>query len=329
MDLSVIDISQIDNAQSQPAIAKQVTDACKDWGFLLVKGQTIPAADIEEMFTLGKEFFDLPEDHKAPWPITESQIGYMGSFRDRLEDDKMSMWFGGTPGTLAKNSEQLPPFWREHATKIEAFKHQCHELVLKLLVCFAIAMDLPDRNFFANAHQEHVGRGNSLRMLMYPARDAMPKDVGSRMGQHTDSGSVTLLFQKSPGLEVMSPSGNWVKAPCIEGTILVNIGDALSFWSGNLLKATLHRVTFDGLPHDKERQTMAYFGAANSDTVLQPLLQGRVMEKYYTNGFEVEPGITVGELNAMIMKQIYGPTTKTEEGDGLALHPQASKSVKV
>lgn len=315
MEFPVIDISQIDDAQSQPAIAKQVTNACKEWGFLLVKGYSIPAADIEEMFDLGKEFFCLPEDDKAPWPIDENQIGYIGSFRDRAKDDKMSMWFGGTPGTLAKNSNKLPPYWREHVAKIEAFKHQCHELVLKLLVCFAMAMELPDSNFFANAHREHYGRGNSFRMLMYPAREEMPKDVGSRMAEHTDSGSITLLFQKSPGLEVMSPTGKWVKAPCIDDTILINLGDVLSFWSGIQLKATLHRVTFDDLPHDKERQTMAYFGAANSNTVLQPLVQGRATSKYYTNGVEIEPGMTVGKLNAMIMERIYGAVHQTKESN--------------
>ena len=166
-------------------------------------------------------------------------------------------------------------------------------------------MDLPDRNFFANKHAEDAGNGNALRMLMYPARGERPQ--GTRMNAHSDSGSVTLLFQRGPGLEVMSPQGEWVQAPCVENCILVNLGDALSFWSGAQLKATLHRVTFDGLPHDRERQSMAYFGAANPDTVLEPIVKGRTMEKYVTNGIELEPGITVGELSKMIMRGIYGP----------------------
>ena len=165
-------------------------------------------------------------------------------------------------------------------------------------------MDLPDRNFFAAAHHEDSGNGNSLRMLMYPSRHHQPP--GTRMIEHTDSGSVTLLFQRQPGLEVLSPTGQWVKAPCIKDAILINLGDALSFWSGKKLKATLHRVSFDGLPCDRERQSMAYFGMANPETVLQPLVEGRKMGKYCTNGLEIEPGITVGELNGMIMRNIYG-----------------------
>lgn len=174
-------------------------------------------------------------------------------------------------------------------------------------------MDLPDRNFFADAHLEDAGNGNALRMLMYPARGERPQ--GSRMKEHSDSDSVTLLFQRGPGLEVLSPAGEWVQAPCVEDCILVNLGDALSFWSGTQLKATLHRVTFDGLPHDRERQSMAYFGSANPDTVLEPIVEGRTVEKYVTNGIELEPGITVGELSKMIMRGIYGPAVDKKVTD--------------
>ncbi|RDW62030.1 clavaminate synthase-like protein [Coleophoma cylindrospora] len=307
----IIDVSEIDNPDRQLAIAKEVTAACQKWGFLLIKGHPIPSSDIDALFSLSKAFFDLAEDQKEPWPINRQSIGYVGSLKDRARDDKMSMWFGGLPGSL-DDKEALPPFWRAHSEKVEAFKHQCHSLVVKLLVAFAIAMDLPDRNFFADAHGEHVGDGNSLRMLMYPARNEPPDTTGSRMQPHTDSGSVTLLFQQAAGLEVLGPAGEWVKAPCIKDCILINIGDALSFWSGTQLKATLHRVTFDGLPFNQERQSMAYFGKANPDTVLQPVLPGKAMEKYMTNGLEVQPGITVGELSEMIMTSIYGSSVSTK-----------------
>jgi isopenicillin N synthase-like dioxygenase len=299
----IIDVPKINDSNSQLAIAREITEACQKWGFLLIKGHPIPPEEIEAMFVMGKTFFSLPEENKEPWPINSNNIGYIGALKDRCKEDKMSMWFGGIPGCL-KDNEALPPFWHDHTDKVEAFKHKCHNLVLKLLTCFALAMDLPDRNFFAAAHQEDSGNGNSLRMIMYPAREDRPD--GTRMIEHTDSGSVTLLFQRQAGLEVVSPSGQWVKAPCIKDAILINLGDALSFWSGGKLKATLHRVSFDSLPHDRERQSMAYFGMANPETVLQPLLDGRKMGKYCTNGMEIRPGITVGELNRMIMQNIYG-----------------------
>jgi isopenicillin N synthase-like dioxygenase len=111
---------------------------------------------------------------------------------------------------------------------------------------------------------------------------------------------------------VFSPTREWVKAPFIQETIMINVGDALSFWSGTKLKATLHMVSFEGVPHDTERQSMAYFGMANPETILQPLIQGTKMGKYCTNGFEIQPGITAGELNRMIMRKIYGEGLTTK-----------------
>lgn len=325
----IIDISDIDDPDHQASIANSVTEACQKWGFLLLKGHPVPTADIDEMFDLGKSFFGLDESEKDPYPITAQSIGYVGSFKDRGKDDKMSMWFGGVVlGGLDANRSSLPPFWHAHTAMVEAFKHRCHVLVVKLLECFALALGLEDREVFVRAHNEDGGDGNALRMLMYPRRRRSvaeteegtgemetKKDgtgagrVGSRMAEHTDSGSVTLLFQRAAGLEVMSPAGEWVRAPHVQDCILVNIGDALSFWSGGRLKATLHRVTFDGVPFDRERQSMAYFGKASPDTVLQPIVGvggGGTLEKYVSNGLVLEPGVTVGELSKMIMRDIYG-----------------------
>jgi len=218
------------------------------------------------------------------------------------------MWFGGASGTLSQNTTMLPPFWHDHTQKVEAFKHKCHELTIKLLECFALALNLPDRNFFSKAHREDSGEGNAFRMIMYPSRPQQPsfEGLGSRMAEHTDSGSVTLLFQRAPGLEVMSPQGQWLKAPHAENCILVNLGDTLSFWSGRQLKATLHRVTFDSVSYDQERQSMAYFGKASPETVLQPIKAETASQKYYTNGVELRPGMTVDELSTTIMRNIYG-----------------------
>ena len=41
-----------------------------------------------------------------------------------------------------------------------------------------------------------------------------------------------------------SPSGQWISAKPIPGTILVNIGDLLEMWTGGLFPATRHRLDF-------------------------------------------------------------------------------------
>lgn len=312
MAFPIIDISRIDDPSAQLDIAREITEASRTWGFLLLKNHPIPTPDVAAMFQLGRDFFSLPPPQKDPWPINDRYMGYNAPLSDRRKDDKASMWLAGRPGQLAQNLDALPPYWHDHIAEVEAFKHACHALVIKLLVCFALAMDLPDRNFFAKAHAETQGDGNQFRILSYPARGNAPEDKITRMSPHSDSGSVTLLFQTCSGLEVESPSGDgtWVPAPHLPDHILVNLGDALAFWSGGRLKATRHRVTFGSVPHDVERMSMAYFGAASHETVLEPVKpvgeEGKVLQDYRANGVVIRPGVTVGEYLKVIMNNIYG-----------------------
>lgn len=318
-DFPIIDIAHIDEPATQQSIAEQITEASRTWGFLLLKNHAIPTQDIDDMFNLSRTFFlDTPEDEKAPWPINDRYVGYNSPLTDRMKDDKASMWLSGKPGFLdsAEGTAALPPFWRNHVETVEHFKHACHTLIIKLLRCFALAMNLPDRDFFATAHAEDAGNGNQFRLICYPSRDHSPLDTTTRMSAHSDSGSVTLLFQTCSGLEIQSPSGEWVPAPHLPGHILVNLGDALAFWSGRRLKATKHRVTFDGVPAGVERLTMAYFGAAAPETVLEPVVlagDGEKMDRYEANGVVIQPGITVGEYGRIIMENIYGKGVAEKE----------------
>jgi hypothetical protein len=53
---------------------------------------------------------------------------------------------------------------------------------------------------------------------------------------------------------------------------------------------------------------IAYFSNATTETIHEPLFSERRITKYVTNGIEIHPGITVLELNRIIMRQIYGPS---------------------
>jgi isopenicillin N synthase-like dioxygenase len=63
------------------------------------------------------------------------------------------------------------------------------------------------------------------------------------VGEHTDYGYLTLLLQdNSGGLQVKLADGSWIDAPPVQGSLVVNLGDALEHNTGCLIKATPHRV---------------------------------------------------------------------------------------
>lgn len=63
------------------------------------------------------------------------------------------------------------------------------------------------------------------------------------VGEHSDYGFITLLRQDDcGGLEAQLASGVWVDVSPVDGALVVNLGDALEYCTGGLLRATPHRV---------------------------------------------------------------------------------------
>lgn len=117
------------------------------------------------------------------------------------------------------------------------------ELCRKMMRIFAIALDVPE-NYFDSKIQNP---GVTSRMMHYPAQPVGVSREG--LGAHTvsiylhfrhlsnrfellkDWECFTVLSQgKVPGLQFLDHNGNWILAPPIPGTLVVNIADCLSTW---------------------------------------------------------------------------------------------------
>lgn len=174
------------------------------------------------------------------------------------------MSFGLPAGQLSK-SENIHSWWdKDKLEDIEAFKAQCNDLNLKIMSCFAVHMDL-QKDFFHASHRQ-VLPGNTFKLIKYPKMDEQPEDYIPRLSEHTDWGSITLLFTESPGLEVRDPNNQWHAVPVIPGAVTINIGDALSLWTGKQLKSTMHRISWDKVPKSQDRYSMPYFVHPNFGT---------------------------------------------------------------
>jgi isopenicillin N synthase-like dioxygenase len=70
------------------------------------------------------------------------------------------------------------------------------------------------------------------------------------------------------GLQVRTPAGNWVDAPYIPGTLVVNVGDMLHRMSNGKLLSTPHRVINRS---GKERYSIPFFFDPHVETMIEPL----------------------------------------------------------
>ncbi|KAJ0328270.1 hypothetical protein COL5a_005046 [Colletotrichum fioriniae] len=155
--------------------------------------------------------------------------------------------------------------------------------------------DLMPRDFLSKAH---TGESCRMRLINYPpVSEVSPSTTTSssledapasnsediRAGAHSDYGSLTLLFRQPSdqgGLQVLRGGGNnaaaWADVPCIPDAIVVNIGDALEFWTAGRLRSTVHRVAFPrSVSENVARLSIPVFIQPDRHVVLAPIKEDR------------------------------------------------------
>jgi len=100
-------------------------------------------------------------------------------------------------------------------------------------------------------------------------RKKQEENVGDGIGAHIDYGFLTILLQDNlGGLEVKNTDNEWLSAPIIPGTFLINIGHMIQRWTNDYYKATVHRVI---PPEHETRCSLPFFFEPNFDTIVVPL----------------------------------------------------------
>ena len=69
--LPIIDIQPFINGSARRNVADQVIEACKEIGFLIIKGHEVEETVINDAFNASKSFFDLPQNIKNKWHPNE------------------------------------------------------------------------------------------------------------------------------------------------------------------------------------------------------------------------------------------------------------------
>lgn len=152
-------------------------------------------------------------------------------------------------------------------------KQRALDVAEKILILFAIILELPE-DFFAKGHRYEEPSDDHLRYMLYHPRpaadDARVDNQWARA--HTDFGSLTLLWsQNVAGLQIRTASGEWRYVPPVDGGIVCNVGDTLDFWSASYLKSTTHRVVRP--PPDQlggNRLGLFYFVRPGNDVDIKP-----------------------------------------------------------
>lgn len=158
----------------------------------------------------------------------------------------------------------MKPYWGS----LTSFIEDSHFISTTILASLSTSLHLPDASRFENAHQAFKSSKTTAVMQCYPL-DNLPPGTSVGHFTHTDTGSITILFNTDWGLQVYNtPLARWEYVPPRPGHGIINVGDALKFLSHQKLKSSLHRVVpWHGKWVVSPRFALIFFLRPNNDAV--------------------------------------------------------------
>jgi len=300
-------------------VALALRDAAVNVGFFYIRNHGVPQALVDAMFAEAPRFFGLPLEEKMAIHVKKSStmLGYVA-----MKDENANQLVG--TGDLHEafdfvsedtydDGEFLPGdvrapgiFWPENLPgfqdTLRAYSIAMRRLARKMFSAFALALELPD-DYFVSMTDRPM---SLVRMLYHPGQTGPFDETKMGTGAHTDHECFTILGQDSvQALQVRNHSGEWIDAPRIPGTYVVNIGDQMARWTNGFFASTFHRVAnLSG----KARYSVPCFVGANPDTVLQALPSCTGPD----NPPKFEPVVAGEYVSTLIYHQFY---------DNAAPHP--------
>ncbi|KAJ9136698.1 Clavaminate synthase-like protein [Pleurostoma richardsiae] len=285
-EIPVIDLADIDgDLDERKALAGRILRAAETSGFFYIKNHGISENKIQDALEQMQKFFHLPLETKLkiqsnpeisfygfngrgtkrvnPGSSIDRKEGFNMHYEPRfdpLHEGKLDTVPQAVLDALPRDSYiwddvGLP----EMQPRLIIYYQSCLALSRRLIRLLALGLDLPEDYFDAVTNYP----GGDCTINFYPGHGDKPiadqDEVG--LGAHTDLQILTLLWQSAHrGLQVLNSEGEWVFAPPIPGTIVVNIGDFLMRLTNDRLKSTVHRV----IQHGKyDRYSMPFFFGFN------------------------------------------------------------------
>jgi isopenicillin N synthase-like dioxygenase len=253
--LPVLDFSRLtEGGEAAALFREELRNAMHDVGFLYLRGHGIPQELTDAMLDVSRRFFALSEEQKlAIENVHSAQFrGYTrvgGELTDGAIDWREQIDIGVerdtvTPGPGVADYWRLegPNLWPEALPEMREIVSEWTErlsvISLTLLRALAVSLGAPEDTF----DEAFAARAFPLlKIVRYPGESNPEPKQG--VGSHRDGGVLTLLLVEpgKGGLQV-EHEGQWIDAPQVPGTFVVNIGEMLELATNGYLKATLHRV---------------------------------------------------------------------------------------
>ncbi|MBL6455058.1 isopenicillin N synthase family oxygenase [Belnapia sp. T6] len=226
--------------------AARLRHICETVGFLFIANHGVPWSLVDASFDAAARFHAQPLEAKMAVKLDDAMQGYLpykssttranGLVAERKPNENEAFFVNPErdPQRPANRWPEAIPEFREVTLRYFA---ALEALALRLLPVYARALDMP-ADYFTPLCRKSL---SSLRLTHYPPVAYGSDEYG--IAPHTDSSFFTLLAQNPvPGLQIRTQEGEWISAPVIPQTFVVNTGDILNRWTNGRFLSTPHRA---------------------------------------------------------------------------------------
>lgn len=278
-DIPVLDLTPLTNGANTQALAREFAKAYGQTGFGYIVGHGIDPGLRAAVFEASKRFHALPMNAKQAIALDRNHRGYIAintstdvtsDLAEVTKPNQSASFMMMREDAVADPEVYLsgPNQWPE----LEGFRESCEAYAAAMtglghrLMRLALqALGVRDDRALAAFETPTLW----LRLLHYPPQSAQAPDDLYGSAPHKDFGCLTLLAQDDVGgLQVQTPSGQWVDAPPMEGAFVVNVGDMLHRMSNGRFLSTPHRVINRT---GRERYSVPFFFDPHVSAEIAPL----------------------------------------------------------
>jgi isopenicillin N synthase-like dioxygenase len=244
---------------SDPTEVSRFFSACRDLGFFYldlrsasssedgISGETL-LQSTDELFRLGEKVFALPEAEKQKYDLMgeNSYFGYKGLGQGVIDAkgtrDRNEFWNISKDDILGLSDPIVNPEilkTDESRALLRTFIEQSHSVVRLVLRLLNSCLGLPEGKM-QSLHRLRAQSGDQVRWVRSPPKEEQMDAMQAALGEHTDFGSVTVLFNRLGGLQVLPPGEDeWRFVRPLRGHCVVNLGDAMVKFSEGVLRSNV------------------------------------------------------------------------------------------
>jgi isopenicillin N synthase-like dioxygenase len=180
-----------------------------------------------------------------------------------------------------------PDIVNENRDLLRQYVRSAHAILSILLNNIGDCLRLP-HGTLANMHRMSAVGTDQIRLT----RTNPPHMEHGGIPEHRDASSMTLLFNKQSGLQILPPGGSqWCYVRPLPGHAIVNLGDAMVTFTNGLLRSNPHRVVAPcGSEVGQARYSLVYFMRPENAAMIKRLEGSDVIPKLDVD--EVERDLT-------------------------------------